>query len=86
MFYLPDLLSVELLDSEIINIALVPDSSPVIFTNICAAHLLMATQESCTKITSCINISGSFNRSSRPSVVAVTPVYILNESVEVFVK
>lgn len=67
---------IELLDSEIISIALVPDSSPVIFTNVSMASFLIGIEESCTRITSCFNISGSFNRSSRPSAVAVTPKYI----------
>lgn len=64
-------------DSEIINIALVPDSSPVIFTNVNAASFLIGAEESCRRIASCFNISGSFNRSSRPSAVAVTPIYYI---------
>lgn len=64
---------IELVDSEIISSALVPDSSPVIFINADVAFLLMDMRESCIRMTSCFNISGSFSKSSRPSAVAVTP-------------
>lgn len=38
-----------------------------------AASLEIAAEESCVNAINCVNKSGSFNSSSRPSVVPVTP-------------